>query len=195
MLRPLDLRKAAALLDNAGNKKQYKQSYQTIHHEAETHTVHHEAEYQTIHHEAEYTEVEKIVSVTVVTMGVSFSDGKTIDRFNYSSSDSFYGAIDSYIASSGLNEYEDCVFTRELSWDEFDVYQHSDNLGGGNTFHYGPVRTLVNEAWDETVLVNEAWDETVVDQAAYDETILIQAAYDEQVIEYYQCECGETKTP
>ena len=174
----------------------YDAEYQTIHHEAETHTVHHEAEYQTIHHEAEYTEEEKVVSVTVVIEGVSFSDGTAFDPYYYTV-DGYYEAIDAYIASSGLNEYETCCFTHEFSWEEFDIFQHSNYGGTGAsiTLHRGPVRTLVNEAWDETVLVNEAWDETVVDQAAYDETILIQAAYDEQVIEYYQCECGETKTP
>lgn len=192
--------------------------YQTIHHEAETHTVHHDAEYktvhhdaeyQTIHHEAEYKTEKTLVNYTVQHQYATFqADGHTIDPYDYNYVSSAYKQArqdyQTYLESIGkpsnysygplVSHTLSVDFYNSLSW-TFDVV----------TPNYETHQVLVHEAYDETVLVHEAydeqvlvkaaWDETIVDKAAWDETVLVKAAYDEQIIDHYECECGETKTP
>ena len=189
--------------------------YKTVHHEAETHTIHHvavnhtlhhETENDTVHHEAEYKEENTLVSYTATFMIALFKDGHTIDPYDYNFDSSAYKTAvkeyANYLVSIGV----DSSFSnggRATHTVSVEIYNKHSDLIISATPNYETTRVLVKEAWDEQVLVRAAYDETVVDQAAYDETVvdkeawdetvLVKDAYDEQVIDHYECACGERK--
>lgn len=143
--------------------------YKTVHHDAVTHTV---------HHNAEYKEEKTLTGYEVVQMCALFKDGHVIDPYDYNYDGAAYSdaiwEYQKYLFENGVNSAysngNDGWRTHIVSVEIFNAY----------TDTFASYKGLYNTT---KTLIKDAYDETVVDKAAYDE----------KVIDYYKCDCGAIK--
>ena len=145
--------------------------YKTVHHDAVTHTV---------HHNAEYKEEKTVKSYTVSHKSAKFKDENktTFDPYDYNYDlNAYNNAVEAFqiklIESDIESSYSCPAVTHTISAEVYNKVKTQLNFYTADPCEYNTVKTLVKDA--------------------YDETVVDKAAYDEKVIDHYECSCGATK--